>query len=800
MVTQILIIHGQLPYAIKLKQSLERSAPFEVHPFTSVDSAVEYLKDHVQDVALVDFTLPDFTGEEIVRQLYETQANLTVIAIPRQDDATLQQINVPLSVDDGVSARELASVINGYFSGHERPTFSPPGTTALLSRLGREQRVAPQKPDDLPEYSSLDNVLSSADSNVFEPALSGEDTPPQPSDPAFDEVLNTLPPETPSVPPPNDQFKTLVNSMRSDDQPKPLPARHQQFVEFILSGGMDSLIDQLEQKSDPPQTPFDRLAQEEPPMPTFEESGTVSDLVSGVQDKSFRNVLSILRGEEINEEPDTPIRSFAADFEVEPNRDPPPPAPRSQFDFGEPAPLTPAQVILQHTFEQSTTGSFSLDALLDNIERQLPLHHPKVQPLPSWLREEKHRSGDDQFLVHEPDFLPEELPDNSTPVEQPSEDIYGDLTTQPARGQHIEEHPEHMETEWLENSPPSFQETIAYPDTLPEEIPAEATIAHDVTADWGEQDFNTQFEMMAAFEVMDRGEMTAGALYTEVPIDQPPPEITPVEVVPVEASALEPAPDPYIAQMALSLTEVSLELAAEATLLARNHEIVAYAGQMPAEEIDELRDAIADDWDAGTTEARIRFITAQGSGKDYMLYSRRTEDDFTLSLIFAGTMPLRDIRRQGQRLVDALLSVPEAPLVVEPEPLLVKAALPVVDAGMMTPYAWVWLMRDPKSRLDQAVSQAIVAGLNIQLREQRWQICNLQAHEDYVYLLAEIPGEQPGYQIVRDLKRRSAEIAHAQNPAYAPESLWSDSYLVVTPGRELDIEEIQQFINFERMG
>ena len=82
---------------------------------------------------------------------------------------------------------------------------------------------------------------------------------------------------------------------------------------------------------------------------------------------------------------------------------------------------------------------------------------------------------------------------------------------------------------------------------------------------------------------------------------------------------------------------------------------------MPEEEIEELRGTIADDWDAAVNEVRIRFITAQGSGKDYMLYSRRTEDDFTLSLIFAGTTPLRDIRRQGQRLVDALATVPEAP-------------------------------------------------------------------------------------------------------------------------------------------
>ena len=84
----------------------------------------------------------------------------------------------------------------------------------------------------------------------------------------------------------------------------------------------------------------------------------------------------------------------------------------------------------------------------------------------------------------------------------------------------------------------------------------------------------------------------------------------------------------------------------------------------------------------------------------------------------------------------------------------------------MTPYACVWLLRDPRAHLDDAVSQAIVAGLNIQMQEKQWNIQTLQVREDYVYLLADVPGEDPAYKIVRDLKRRSAEIAHAQNPAY----------------------------------
>jgi REP element-mobilizing transposase RayT len=339
------------------------------------------------------------------------------------------------------------------------------------------------------------------------------------------------------------------------------------------------------------------------------------------------------------------------------------------------------------------------------------------------------------------------------------------------------------------------------PTDLPEEMPQEATGGW---YDFATEEFNTQFEMMAAFQVVGESGVSSGALYTEVAVEPEDAAIIQPEAQPQpqpKAVALGEVEDPYLAQLALSLTEASLELTAEATLLARNQEIVAFAGRMPAEEIEELREVISDDWDAAATEVRIRFITAQNSGKDYMLYSRRTEDDFTLSLIFAGTTPLRDIRRQGQRLVNALMAVPEVPVVAEVKLALAAMPAPVepVDTSMMTPYACVWLLRDPRAHLDDAVSQAIVAGLNIQMREKQWNIQSLQVREDYVYMLADVPGEDPGYKIVRDLKRRSAEIAHAQNSTYTPDSLWADSYLVVTPGRELDTEEIQQFINFDRM-
>ena len=62
-----------------------------------------------------------------------------------------------------------------------------------------------------------------------------------------------------------------------------------------------------------------------------------------------------------------------------------------------------------------------------------------------------------------------------------------------------------------------------------------------------------------------------------------------------------------------------------------------------------------------------------------------------------------------------------------------------------------------------------------------------------------MPGDEPAFRVVRQLKQRSGEIAYALNRGVKADQLWADSYLIVTPGRPLDLEEIQQFIGFERM-
>jgi REP element-mobilizing transposase RayT len=269
-----------------------------------------------------------------------------------------------------------------------------------------------------------------------------------------------------------------------------------------------------------------------------------------------------------------------------------------------------------------------------------------------------------------------------------------------------------------------------------------------------------------------------------------------------DAALKSPEEDPRIAQIALSLTQVSLELTAEATLLTRHGEIVAVEGQLTPADIAELRD-VAGRSNIGEDDARISFITLNSNNRSYMLYSRRSIGDFILSMVFAADTPLRDIRRQGKRLAEALEAVPEVPLSLA-ELQLSSAATALPDTApeapaTLAPYAFVWLLRDPNHTLSIAAAGAIMAGLRMQLGEMGWHINRLQAQDEYVYLLADIPDNRPAYEMIRELKRRSAEIVHTQDAALSPATMWADSYLVMTPGRELQPDEINQFINFERM-
>lgn len=1066
MATRLLIIHRQLVFAVTLKQALEQTGGFAVHPFTKADAAFDFLRDHPQDIALVDFNLPGRSGTRIIQQLRTIQPDVAVIATPSQSQTEAAALHLQGMIDMPFTARDLMPLLQNALDEIQPADLSPDasgpshaetlpqtkagrmttsslgshqniirkqfGTTEHLGNLPLEHPVPaaerqpgdparqatdesgnpprlrktepksgdtypldqsqrpfqskttdplhtrdlqnqqtgeaidldrtgtkpipskipglseilgtkdlglnsqnadessaqnpessptqpppppaaniikPLRPPAPPEFTPLDQVLQSFG---FEPTPEDEDTPSVPQQDSdairqylatkgsmeaverFDNVLESLDPaEQPeSKPKRQSDFEGLVRSMQSGEPHRPLPDRQQQMMDFILTAGMDSLLSEIQKsKTEPPTPPkqprqkgipqppaslpetdkeldtssFGKLAQEEPPMPTLEENGTVSDLLSSIHDSGFKDVLAVLGGQSAEDTQQTPVarlpvedseaRAFDDFFNFidrQPASSNPqqPEVSRTDFSFtydddfdDQP---TVAQVVLETTLDKtSKPSSFSIDNLISDIEDRLSTHRLRVRPLPSWELDttafnavvDTSPSQKSTALIKEPDFLPEQFPPGEMiPPEMPPLDASEPVWTthaSPATLEAMQTLPTDAETVMEEprfEEPYEAESLVIEPLTVSESPIEEPNWNTDTL--W--QDMPTtdsQFDMASEemWEETQAPSPYAGQEYAETLPSFPQPteeafqdyfatEVeTPaaVEYVPGET---EPAPESWtpepvvvsedarIAQLALNLTQASLELSAEGTILTRNNEVIAAAGDLSTEDVIELRDIVQNDWDASAEGARLRFITLPTSGKEYMLYTIQSDGDLVLSMIFAGSMSLRTIRQQGQKLAKALSTVPEpatslstpttSPAAVD-QPYETPAAKSLAET--LEPYTYVWLVRDADTKLTGAVKQAITAGLSTQLREMQWKISTLDVTEDYIYLLADVPGETPSYSVIRDLKQRTAEIAFTQDQRLAPQQLWADSYLVLTPGRQLEEGEIQEFINFQRM-
>ncbi len=860
------------------------------------------------------------------------------------------------------SVPEIDSFGTRRFDSDPTDEDNPPQTRDLgkqqqpaVDQFGTRPLGEAASPPAPPEFSSLDRVLQSF--GMDEPPADDMDTPAVPTKDSdalrqfiatnsgdfdaesFDDVLGAIEPDISDTPKKQRQvdFEGLVKSMQRDEPQNRLPDRQQQqLLDFVLTSGMDSVLKEIEKTktgllpkvSTPPaaETPpplkrlatdnsFRKLAAEEPPLPTLEENGTVSDLLVGMADSNFRDVLALLNEAEngdqsqpvVQNKPPTPPvtrqtdSGYFDDFLQSTNPDsdsvpvikpirPPLENYDFNFDFNDDDDgATVAGVVLRSTQENtSTPGEFSLDQLMSDINDRLTTHKLKVRPLPSWdmdttafhapvtdIPETPTASSTSRRMAGEPSFLPEmfppdeiiarELPPLETEAEvaevwttqasEPSleqiesvdaddetmvepgyfdETVMGEPTTIDADlFSGIMEDSSSIDDEaryddQAESSDNQFVYDWDEPDNTVEATPVEedfilpeveTSIEAPAIDDWDTLEAQPEAELPEDFSSFNVEEIPASqeAVADNWDTDWaatdivPEPELVvenianewdmPAEVQdipPVETYAAALTEEARIAQLALNLTQVSLETSAVGTILTRKNQIIALAGHLSQEDTIELQNTIHNDWGTGGDGARLRFITLPSSNKEYMLYSTGTEDDLILSMIFAGTTPLRIIRQQGQRLVKALGDVPENLPTTTIMPTPIREVQPIEEESL-EPNAYVWLVRDPEQPLSSAVAHSISTGLMTQLSEMRWKIEQLQVQDEYIYLLANVPSETPSYAVIRELKQRAATIAQKQDNNLEVQDLWADSYLVLSPGRELAPDEIQEFVDFQRM-
>lgn len=681
--TRLVIITQNVEFSMRTARSLEQPGAFTVTPFTSAENALAYLRENPQDVVLLDLDLPQLRASEFVQTLRRIQPDTGIVVMP----------DTPVS-REAANRLDLQGVVD----------------TSYTAR-----RLVP--------------VLKAAQKEMYEAQ------PDTVEGPAITEDLI-----------PGDGDTDIPTS------PQPEPSGATASMELVLTDEENGDTSILFNDRKPPEADsyeetdaaleiFSRLAAEEPPVPSFEEGGTISDLMNHIQNPDSMQQMP---------------KSFRLDDSL------------TDDDTAE-SDSIPAALILEEATDDSTPlDQFSLTEFLSRIQDEAGI---EIKPLPSWVEE-------DEKYVQEPDFLPDQLPelDGSQRLE------YTAPTTTPSEAQDIE--PGDLPTD------------------LSQPVRRSRPVHEDDLTSLAEDDIRQESEMPAVTTGEQADKIDDDASVIKEPAASAIPEDHFVEVK---------SDDPYIASLALTLTQMSLELTAEATVLIQNGQIVAHAGVLPIDDVEAIYEQIPDNLEAAPRQGRIRFLTMPGTGMDYMLYSRGTEQDFTLSLIFSGTIPLHAIRRQGKRLEDALLTMPETPSVSpfiegaveqadspETESDGDDSIMEPVDAGPTEPMTFVWMLRDPDAGMKDDLMAHLRTALQQTLMAQGWQIHTLTVYEDFVYLFADVPGEETGKARIRDLMQQSAGILSTRY-AGMDRGIWADSYLILTPGREMTAEELQDFIHFVRI-
>lgn len=526
---------------------------------------------------------------------------------------------------------------------------------------------------------------------------------------------------------------------------------------------------------------FRKLAAEEPSRPGVEEGGTVSDLmqsVSNLEPDFLQDMFNRFPGDS------TPTQT----------------APREQ------ARSILAAAILESANDDSTPVGFSLATFLKRIEGA------EIRPLPSWIEESERYVREPEFLSaaddepleytasmtapgedHTLEIDPTELPtDRMEPVVRTRPQLPDDIPMlsdmQAPASEAMDEVAPDVEEAPLpeEMTEPDFLRAGGFELEMPEIVEEPEQFAVEDIAEPGFLEGDTPRSASAAIEAEAEAEIAPE------PASVPEPAEVAEEVFEIE----EPEPlagssvtyDPYVARMAVTLTQLSLEMSAEATVLSRGSVIVETAGSMPYADIVELGALIDDDWDAVRLQARMRFLTLPSSGRDYMLYSRATMGDYTLTLIFAGDKPLDEIREQSERLLAALATIPEPEgELPEPEP----------DPTLAT-YTCVWLALDKKLSLQSDGRRALTQRLRRELIEIGWRLFIIELKGGVVRARIATPVETTSAEIIAELQRRTAAIMGRLMPQINARALWLDSYLLLPGEIDGDAAVIKDFVAFAR--
>lgn len=652
-------------------------------------------------------------------------------------------------------------------------------TTVVLRKLNPKIRLLlTNAPDEAVEKLRADGVISlPARARDIEPMLrtlfppDAESRPRTPS--RRPNELRTGSPTRPAGETPTKSSRDEAPTRPARDDPPTLPAREKPETE--------QLPDALEQDD-----PFERIAGEEPPVPTGMEGGTVREAVRAML-------------------PRQPLDESMYVVEITPRP--------SDTDEDEPIPgsgewraLTPAEAIEagEHAAEVTPdTAEEAFDEAIEPVEA-FEDDAPDIEADEPDAAASQAEAGPD--MAETPD------PGERLAAEEP--EVPKNETAAPTkRNNGIKVPPLPSVRPILPTGQMPRVQDIQPEEAVPSEPvkPAAARPFDDSDADLDEPPMLPAKPASPAESKPDAPVTIPGvrrpAKKQEEPAVSAEPETPPVVIPGMRrppkkqgAAPAEPAQtqaEPSVSRRALTpdelrkallLTHDQIGTTATALILTEESEILAHSGEMPTQEIEELERVIGGDWDVRGTQARVRYITLPTSRQEYMLHTRRTENGYVLSMAFAGDLAISEIRAQSDAVAETLHAM-------RPAAIRESDAMP---EGSLVGLTAVWMLDNPGAPLTADIAQAVVIEFDRQLRDLGWTIHAMNVHADFVYVYCDVQTTYLASEVIAELKRISAEAACSRRPEWTPDDLWADAYMVLMPGRELGSDEVESFLTFTR--
>lgn len=825
-----LIINSNIMAAVALKSALEQTGQFDVYPFSDVSAALEFLKRHRHDVAVVEFGIPHTPGTVVIQRLKALQSDLYIIADVSGETEKIEsrRAGAVATLPNRYTARELVDLLRTLLPSEmfrqNKPT--PPQrsslpslphslgepikeadatetSSALFERLASEEPEFPAFEDnatitDLMSSIQRDALSVFTSSELFEEWVEGEDPLPYDDTPAK-QLLKAS--QNPSIPLDSIPLDELIARVKGMTKEMPL-VKEPDFIKGNLNervvGEKEGIVGEqdLNQEIEKVQQPND--------LENFmDDSFNQVTRPSSVQARLIRSGLTAtepIEGALFQAQLDHYMRVNVGDVPTEQETISPVDSTPSDIP---PTPIAEHDLTLQQHDVDSEMGDF--DAL---DESDLFATEPDANDLHSGEMLDVALRLDQNELVFD-STLPEQADDRT-----PSVDLL------------VKRDSDLPETFAL---PSDFEPSITnFDDGVP--ILFESALLQFANRDAERFTPGQPSDAWTSLDVDDSSNQTAQEFELAMASQDP----TSSSFSLAEPGTLEEE-ERAVAQLALNFTQISMETAAQATILTRHQETVAYAGALTATQLQEIMPAIVNLTPSlAVGQAQIRFVTLPSDGQNYMLYTRLTHEDYLLTMVFAGNTPLKEIRQQSQRLLNALRAVPLSELVGEfhplepaetvPSPVTVQPGTPTeaesvahasiepasddsrerIISGTLSAsiesfnkFTFVWLLRDQLHDLIKAPTvEAIEGGLSVQWVERGWQFEHVEVTQGYVYIVLDLPSNEVPQNALQLLQQCAAQIAHQQDPYLDVEHLWADSYLMVAPGRRLSNHEILRYINF----